>query len=428
MVNRKNFNQTQANINAKAAANARVAAAKAIFEEDKFAEEQKQARLKRNINAMAYEPGSTNLGMTCSPCESQIVAKLDILLDRSKPSNALVSGKKTVQSALDAVLLGLNEAAAAGKAGLGVAGLAVLVGAIRLGKAAASAAQKVGGAAGMAAAAAAVELETAARKARNCIKGSPTGVNRSVRCAAVYAAVQNAANNLKSLMSSLPVLAWSPSIPFPKFNYFTLRNTTGKSQFNRNVNRARGVVGRFGTRVATGLGAFGARVKNVTSRAAAAVRATAGKGAGAVSRAMYRLSGREQADMIRQLILDSQALKDQGRLTGKAVAELQAAMAAAQPGVVTADVKAEAAKISPEILNVPGTPLSNNGNIGSGSTKPSNYGITTGGKSRKNSRKNRKNSRKESRKNRKNSRKESRKNRKESRKNRKNSRKDSRKN
>jgi hypothetical protein len=69
---------------------------------------------------------------------------------------------------------------------------------------------------------------------------------------------------------------------------------------------------------------------------------------------MYRLSGREQADMIKQLLLDSMALKNQGKLTGRAVAELQAAMKAAQPGVVTADVVAEAAKVGANLGYAPG--------------------------------------------------------------------------
>jgi hypothetical protein len=349
---RKNFNMSQANKNAKAAANARVAEAKKIFEKNKYAREQEEAQLKRNINAMAYAPGATNLGLGCTPCQQQIVAKLDTLLDRSKPStavsNALLSGKKTVQSGLEAALLGLSEAGAAGKYGLGVAGAAVLAGAIRVGQAAAAGARKLSGDAAAAVALAGSELEAAARTARRCVKGSPTGTNRSVRCAAAYAAVKAAGDKLKSILEPHPPLPWPP-IPFPKFDYFTKKNANNKTQFRRNVNRAQGAIGRFGTRVATGLSAFGSRVRNVTSRAAKAVRNTAGKGAGAVSRAMYRLSGREQADMIKQLLLDSMALKNQGKLTGRAVAELQAAMKAAQPGVVTADVAQEAAKLGANV-------------------------------------------------------------------------------
>jgi hypothetical protein len=434
------FNMSQKNKNAKAAANARVAEAKKIYEENKYAREQEEARLKRNINAMAYAPGATNLSLGCTPCEAQIVAKLDTVLDRSKPStafsNGVASGKKTVQSALEATLLGLGEAAAAGKAGLGIAGAKVLAGAIRVGQAAAEGAKKIGTVTADAVSLAGSELEAAARTARRCIKGSPTGVNRSVRCAAAYAAVQAAADKLKRLLGPpYPPIPWPVPIPFPKFNYFTLRNANGKSQFNRNVNRTRGAIGRFGTRVATGLRAFGSRVRNVTGRAARAVRNTAGKGAGAVSRAMYRLSGREQADMIKQLLLDSMALKNQGKLTGRAVAELQAAMKAAQPGVVTADVVAEAAKVGVNLEYAPGStnlvkPVANAkfGNAAAASpvisannkaraaaafgeqfvrrSPPGSSNIYSGGRkaSRKVSRKNRKSSRKSSRKNRKASR------------------------
>jgi len=303
-----------------------------------------------NVAALQYNAGST---LGCTPCEAEILSKLDTLLDRSKPStalsNALASGRKTVQSALEAVLLGLGEAAATGKAGLGVAGAAVLAGAIRVGQAAALGANKVGGAAAYAVAAAGSELEAAARTARRCIKGSPTGTNRSVRCAALFAAVRQAAEKLKSLTDPRPPMPWPPGLTFPKFNYFTLRNANGKSQFNRNVNRARGVLGRFGTRVATGLGAAAAVARAVTSRAAKAVRNTAGMGAGAVSRAMYRLSGREQANMIKQLVQKVTSLELQGRITSKALEELNAAIAVAKPGVVTADLMAEAAKLGANV-------------------------------------------------------------------------------
>lgn len=256
------FNMSQKNKNAKAAANERVAAAKVIEMQ------QEEARLKRNINAAARAPG-------CTPCEEKIVAKLDTLLDRSKPStgvsNALTSGKKTVQSALDAVVLGLGEAAAAGKFGLGVAGAAVLASAIRLGQAAAAGARKVGGAAADAVVAAGIELETAARTARKCIKGSPTGDNRSVRCAAAYAAVKEATNKLKSLMPSLPIMPWPVTLTFPKISYFTLKNANGMTKFNRNVSSARGVLGRFGNRVTKRFDNFSRGVRNVSGRATAAI-------------------------------------------------------------------------------------------------------------------------------------------------------------
>lgn len=216
-----------------------------------------------------------NSRKSCSPCEEVILEKLDTLLDRSNPStgvsNALTSGKKTVQTALDAVVLGLGEAGAAGKFGLGVAGAAVLASAIRLGQAAAAGARKVGGAAADAVVAAGSELEAAARTARKCIKGSPTGDNRSVRCAAAYAAVKEATNKLKSLMPSLPVMPWPVTLTFPKISYFTLKNANGMTKFNRNVSSARGVLGRFGNRVTKRFGNFSKSVRNVSGRATGAI-------------------------------------------------------------------------------------------------------------------------------------------------------------
>ena len=88
---------SQQNINAKAAANARVAEGKKMYEE------QEVARLKRNINAAAFN-------LKCSSCEQQIIAKLDTLLTQSKPTfaTAFNSANKTVQSALEATAVGLN--------------------------------------------------------------------------------------------------------------------------------------------------------------------------------------------------------------------------------------------------------------------------------------------------------------------------------
>ena len=112
----------------------------------------------------------------------------------------------------------------------------------------------------------------AARIARNCVKGAAKGINRSQKCAAAYAAVQNKLNELKMFLSPpYPPLPWPPSLTFPKINYFTLKNANGKTQFNRNVNRTRGALGRFGTRISTGLGAFGKSLKNASSRASSAL-------------------------------------------------------------------------------------------------------------------------------------------------------------
>ena len=269
---RKTFNMSQANKNAKAAANARVASAKVIYAENKYAREQEEARLKRNINAMAYVPGGTNLNLGCTPCQQQIVAKLDTLLDRSKPStlvsNALASGKKTIQSAIEATLVGIQQAMEQGTAGATAAGTAVMAAAIRTGKAVLAAGKKVDEAATNAAS----ELLNAARIARNCVKGAAKGTNRSQKCAAAYAAVQNKLNELKMFLSPpYPPLPWPISLTFPKINYFTLKNANGKTQFNRNVNRTRGALGRFGTRISTGLGAFGKSLKNASSRASSAL-------------------------------------------------------------------------------------------------------------------------------------------------------------
>ena len=269
---RKTFNMSQANKNAKAAANARVASAKVIYAENKYAREQEEARLKRNINAMAYVPGGTNLNLGCTPCQQQIVAKLDTLLDRSKPStlvsNALASGKKTIQSAIEATLVGIQQAMEQGTAGATAAGTAVMAAAIRTGKAVLAAGKKVDEAATNAAS----ELLNAARIARNCVKGAAKGINRSQKCAAAYAAVQNKLNELKMFLSPpYPPLPWPPSLTFPKINYFTLKNANGKTQFNRNVNRTRGALGRFGNRISKGLGAFGASLKNASSRASSAL-------------------------------------------------------------------------------------------------------------------------------------------------------------
>ena len=233
----------------------------------------------------SFTSGSTNLQLPsgveagCSPCEAQILGKLDLLLDRSKPSrlvsdalasgsNALASGKKTIQSAIEATLLGLKLAMEQGTAGATAAGTAVIAAAFRTGKAVIAAGKKVDEAATNAAS----ELLNAARIARNCVKGAAKGTNRSQKCAAAYAAVQNKLNELKMFLSPpYPPLPWPISLTFPKINYFTLKNANGKTQFNRNVNRTRGALGRFGNRISKGLGAFGASLKNASSRASSAL-------------------------------------------------------------------------------------------------------------------------------------------------------------
>lgn len=67
----------------------------------------------------SYTSGSTNLQLPsgaeadCSPCEVQILAKLDMLLDRSKPSNVLTALKGTGAWVVENSLAAVNDAAAA---------------------------------------------------------------------------------------------------------------------------------------------------------------------------------------------------------------------------------------------------------------------------------------------------------------------------
>ena len=250
---------------AKEANNAAAAAAKAAAANAAAAEA-------AGITALPALSGNPYDTLKCTPCEANILAKIDTLLDRSKPStlvsNALASGKKTIQSAIEATLLGLKLAMEQGTAGATAAGTAVIAAAFRTGKAVIAAGKKVDEAATNAAS----ELLNAARIARNCVKGAAKGTNRSQKCAAAYAAVQNKLNELKMFLSPpYPPLPWPPSLTFPKINYFTLKNANNKTQFNRNVNRTRGALGRFGNRISKGLGAFGASLKNASSRASSAL-------------------------------------------------------------------------------------------------------------------------------------------------------------
>lgn len=254
---------------AKEANNAAAAAAKAAAANAAANAAAAEAAGIAALPALSGNPYDT---FKCTPCEANILAKIDTLLDRSKPStlvsNALASGKKTIQSAIEATLLGLKLAMEQGTAGATAAGTAVIAAAFRTGKAVIAAGKKVDEAATNAAS----ELLNAARIARNCVKGAAKGTNRSQKCAAAYAAVQNKLNELKMFLSPpYPPLPWPPSLTFPKINYFTLKNANNKTQFNRNVNRTRGALGRFGNRISKGLGAFGASLKNASSRASSAL-------------------------------------------------------------------------------------------------------------------------------------------------------------
>ena len=260
--------QAAANAQRQTAATAANAAAAHFAKEAAAAKAAAEAAGIAALPALSGNPYNT---FKCTPCEENILAKIDTLLDRSKPStavsNALASGKKTIQSAIEASLLGLTAAGEAGAAGASAAGEAVMLGAIRIGKAVKAAANKVGEAATNAGS----ELERAARIARNCVKGAAKGTNRSQKCAAAYAAVKEALNKLMGLLAAMPPIAWPSSLTFPKINYFTVKNANGKTQFNKNVNRTRGALGRFGTRISQGLGAFGASLKNASGRASSAL-------------------------------------------------------------------------------------------------------------------------------------------------------------
>jgi hypothetical protein len=162
----------------------------------------------------------------------------------------------------------LQQAMEQGTAGATAAGEALMAAAFRSAKAVLAAGKKVDEAATNAAS----ELLNAARIAKNCVKGASKGANRSQKCAAAYAAVQNKLNELQNFLTPPhPPLPWPITLTFPKINYFTVKNANGKTQFRRNVNRTRGALGRFGNRISKGVGAFGASLKNASGRASSAI-------------------------------------------------------------------------------------------------------------------------------------------------------------
>ena len=60
-----------------------------------------------------YELGATNPSLGCTPCEAEILSKLDTLLDRSKPSNVLGALKGTGAWVITQVAAALSDAEAA---------------------------------------------------------------------------------------------------------------------------------------------------------------------------------------------------------------------------------------------------------------------------------------------------------------------------
>ena len=127
-------------------------------------------------------------------------------------------------------------------------------------------------------------------------------------------------------------------------------------------------------------------LKNRFSRYGASAAKTLRNARTSIAQTMYRLSGREQADMIRDLVERVKRVETIGGNTKKAVDDLKAAMAAANPGVVTADIAAEAAAAAGpcfQNVNLSGKPVSG--------AAASALGVEGGGKR---SRKNRKGSRK----------------------------------
>ena len=131
-------------------------------------------------------------------------------------------------------------------------------------------------------------------------------------------------------------------------------------------------------------------LKNRFSRYGASAAKTLRNARTSIAQTMYRLSGREQADMIRDLVERVKRVETIGGNTKKAVDDLKAAMAAANPGVVTADIAAEAAAAAAaagpgfQNVNLSGKPVSR--------AAANALGVTTIGGKR--SRKNRKGSRK----------------------------------
>jgi hypothetical protein len=293
-----------------------------------------------------YELGATNPSLGCTPCEAEILSKLDTLLDRSKPSNVLGALKGTGAWVVTQVAAALSDAEAALK-------LAQEKGS----KVAKSVAKKA--------------LEYANKKLEQLQKATTLSDETKLKIKMALIKIKDALGMLAKTtgliiggttlvavilaVGSAAAIIGGLSLAGSKaFNYLKTvavpAATASWSSAKTKILAGLGLAASWmnSTRKAVGrrLYNFGTRV----SGAAAAAYAAAGRGAGAVSRAMYRLSGREQADMIKQLVQQVTSLELQGRITSKALEELNAALAAAKPGVVTADVAAEAAKVGADRL------------------------------------------------------------------------------
>jgi len=324
--------------------------------------------------AAAAAPGAPSPSLGCTPCEEQIVAKLDMLLDRSKPSTILGAIKGTGAFVVTQVGAALSDAEAALRMAIETGNkkskkfaenalkysqkkLEQLLKALTLSdetkekirialsniKDALVMLAKItgiviGGSAAAAIVAALVPVAAAAAIIAGLALAGSSSLNYLITVAVPAATAAWSAAKAKILVG----------LGLAKNFMISTRKSLGKALFN------------FGTRV---------------SGAAKAAFSAMGSGAGAVSRAMYRLSGREQTDMIKLLVQRVTSLELQGKITGKALEELNAAIASAKPGVVTADVAAEAkaagaspavvAAAVPSLTNAAPVPRHTNGSRGS---------------------------------------------------------------
>jgi hypothetical protein len=315
-----------------------------------------------------------NMRKSCTPCEGAILEKLDTLLDRSKPSTILGAIKGTGAFVVTQVGAALSDAEAAlrmaietgnkkskkfaenalkysqkkleqllkaltlsdeTKKKIGIALSKIKDALVMLAKITGIV---IGGSAAAAIVAALVPVAAAAAIIAGLALAGSSSLNYLITVAVPAATAAWSAAKAKILVG----------LGLAKNFMISTRKSLGKALFN------------FGTRV---------------SGAAKAAFSAIGSGAGAVSRAMYRLSGREQADMIKLLVQKVTSLELQGKITGKALEELNAAIASAKPGVVTADVAAEAkaagaspavvAAAVPNLTNAAAVPRLTNGSSGS---------------------------------------------------------------
>jgi tetratricopeptide (TPR) repeat protein len=303
----------------------------------------------------------------CTPCDRKILEKLDTLLDRSKPSNVLGALKGTGAFVVTQVGAALSDAVAALK-------LAQEKGSKKARKVAEDALKYVQKKLGQL-----LKALTLSDETKKKIAEALENVNKALKL--LY-------DNKETILGVLTAPIWGPIVVavIAAEQIIEGLSIVGSATYNYLktvvVPAATQAWSSAKTKILTALGlaaswmnstrkAIGIRLYNFGTRVSGAAKAAfsaMGRGAGAVSRAMYRLSGREQADMIKLLVQKVTSLELQGRITGKALQELNAAIAAAKPGVVTADVAAEAAKVgaSPALLtNAAAVPRLTNGSRGS---------------------------------------------------------------